>query len=395
MTAQPIVLPDRARTASALSSARSRRPFVALYTDSAEPSGLGAHMLTLADALADRCDFAFVCHDAPQALALIERAFRGGHEANVLPPGDRAWPTLRSWLQARRPDLFHVHAGVGWEGLAGPGLARRAGVSAVIRTEHLPDVLTDPDQRTDYAAMLADLDARICVSEAAARSFGSATDITVVRNGVVPVRGPRRTRAETRAALHIGPDQPVVLTVARFTPQKGHDLLLRAAEHVHAARPDAVFLWAGEGPTRPALQAEAGARGLEGVVRFLGDRGDAPELMAAADLFVLPSRFEGLPLALLEALHAALPTVATRVPGTAEIFDTDEAAELVPPEDADALAAAVLRVLNDPDLADELADRGRRLARRRFSARRMGDETFALYRRLLAHAQPRVAATLQ
>lgn len=142
------------------------KPFVALYVDSPEPSGMGAHMLALADELHARCDFAFVCHDWPGAHELAEQARRRGHEANVLPPSVHAWPVLKSWLSARKPDLFHVHAGIGWEGLTAPGLARQVGVPAVLRTEHLPDLLTDADQRADYAAMLDDLDGRVCVSQA-------------------------------------------------------------------------------------------------------------------------------------------------------------------------------------------------------------------------------------
>lgn len=180
-----------------------------------------------------------------------------------------------------------------------------------------------------------------------------------------------------------------------MTEQKGHATLLQAAADVVASRLDAVFLWVGDGPLRASLEADAARRGLSEHVRFLGRRDDVADLIAASDLFVLPSLFEGLPLAMLEALQAALPVVATRAPGTAEVFEPDEAAELVPPGDANALARAILRVMNDPDLADELADRGQRLARRHYTARRMGEETYALYRRLLSRAPLRVAPTLQ
>lgn len=378
-------------------SGAARRPFVTLYTDSAEPSGMGAHMLALADELSGRAELAFMCHDSEGGLDLAEAARRRGHEANVLPVGDGAWRLLGSWLRARRPDLFHVHAGIGWEGLAAPGLARRAGVRAVLRTEHLPDLLTDQAQRQAYADMLEDVDARICVSEASRESYAAAavSPLSVVRNGVPPPRRPRATRSATRRALDIDSDAATILTVARLTPQKGHAVLLDAARSVVRTRPDAVFLWVGEGVLHDALRLAIEGAGLSRNIRLLGVRDDVSELMAASDLFVLPSLFEGLPLALLEALQAGLPVVATTAPGTAEVFETDEAAELARPSDADALAAALLRVLNDPDLADELADRGQRLARRQFSAKRMGEETFALYARVLNQAAARRPVTLQ
>jgi len=390
--------PDALRVSSLGSAAAAkRRPFAALYTDSREPSGVGAHMLALADELARHCDLAFVCHEAPAALELTEAARRRGHEANVLPVGPTAWPVLGGWLRSRRPDLFHVHAGIGWEGTAAPGLARRAGVGAVLRTEHLPDLLTDLEQRADYAAMLQDVDARICVSEAARSSYqlGGPAPPTMIRNGVpAPLRAPRR-RADTRRALGLADGARAILTVARFAPQKGHAVLLQAATEVLRRRPEAVFLWVGEGALRPELERLAQANGLRDRVRFLGARDDVADLMAASDLFVLPSLFEGLPLALLEALQAELPVVATDAPGTAEVFEIDHAAELAPPGDAGALATAILRVLNDRDLADELADRGQRLVRRHFTARRMGEETLALYRGLLARTSARPPVTLQ
>lgn len=397
-------------TVESLFAGRRRRPFVAFYTDSAEPSGMGEHMLTLADEVSRAeaagsrsgrgVDVAFVCHDGERVREFAEAARRRGHEANVLPEGAAAWRALSAWLAARRPDLLHVHAGVGWEGLAAPGLARRAGVPAVLRTEHLPWVVADDAQVEDYRAHLADVDARLCVSEASRLSYAAAgcggqAPVSVVRNGIAPGRRPAWTREAGRLALGLRPEQRAVLTVARFTRQKGHDVLLEAARAVLAEAPEAVFLWVGDGPDRAELERRAAEAGLGRAVRFLGARADVPELTAASDLFVLPSRFEGLPLALLEAMQAGLPAVATLAPGTAEIFEHDQAAEVVPVDDAPALARAILRVLRDRDLADELIDRGQRLVRRRFSARRMGEETLTLYRRLLGAAPVRAVPVLQ
>ena len=109
-------------------------------------------------------------------------------------------------------------------------------------------------------------------------------------------------------------DRPIVLTVARLDPQKGHRYLLAAATEV----PEAVFALVGEGGERAALENQARTLGVAERVRFLGHRDDVPELLAACDLFVLPSLYEGLPLSVLEAMAAAKPVVATAIDGTTE-----------------------------------------------------------------------------
>ncbi|RIK39976.1 MAG: glycosyltransferase family 1 protein, partial [Chloroflexi bacterium] len=108
--------------------------------------------------------------------------------------------------------------------------------------------------------------------------------------------------------------QPVILTVARLDQQKGHPYLLEAATQV----PEASFVLAGDGPARAQLEEQSRALGLEHRVRFLGYRQDIPALLAGCDLFVLPSLYEGLPLAVLEAMAAGKPVIASAIPGTCE-----------------------------------------------------------------------------
>lgn len=166
-----------------------------------------------------------------------------------------------------------------------------------------------------------------------------------------PLPAPRRPRAQVRAELGAAPDRPLLLTVARLAGQKGLDVLLEAAGELGAREPAPLFAVAGGGPLRGPLQERIDAAGLP--VRLLGHRSDVAELLAAADAFVLPSRWEGPSLVVMEALRAGLPVVASRVGGIADLYE--ESALLVPPGDAAELARAVRRVLDEPGLAERLS----------------------------------------
>lgn len=358
------------------------RPRLCLATDSREPSGVGEHMLALAEALRHSFAIVLACPDGQRGDALLARAGRLGIGVKRLEDEEEA--TVR-WLRRRDFALLHVHAGVGWEGHGLAAAGRLAAVPRIVRTEHLPDVITDPAQRRQHAEGIALVDRIVCVSAAAAASFaaaGIAADrLAVIRNGLGP-RAPSRPRAAVRAALGVDASQPVVLTAARFTPQKDHAVLIDAVPAVWVAHP-ALRVWlAGHGPLEDDLRGRVEQRGLAAVVQFLGQRDDVPDLLAAADLFVLPSRFEGLPLAALEAMAAALPVVATRVGGTDEAVLDGVTGRLVPPGDPEALGAAIAASLSRPDEAARLGAAGRERFDGAFTASRMADETARLYETL-------------
>ena len=157
-----------------------------------------------------------------------------------------------AWLGDIAADLLHVHAGIAWEGHALAAAGRAAGVP-VIRTEHLPYVLTDERQKQDHLLWIGLLDHTIFVSKATCESYrrvgASTVQCTTIQNGVMtPV--PARSRAQTRVALHIPEDHLVVLTVARFTPQKGHSHLIKAVKQVLQAGGALRLLLVGDGPER-------------------------------------------------------------------------------------------------------------------------------------------------
>jgi glycosyltransferase involved in cell wall biosynthesis len=147
-----------------------------------------------------------------------------------------------------------------------------------------------------------------------------------------------------------------VLAVGRLVEQKNHALAIAALAEV----PKATLAIAGDGPLHPELERLAAEHGVAGRVRFLGVRPDARALMGAADVVVMPSRWEGLSLSALEALASGTPLVATDVRGLRELV-TDGREALLVPEEPEALAAALRRVLDDPELARRLAVAGRRV----------------------------------
>ncbi|MFI0847128.1 glycosyltransferase [Mesorhizobium sp. IMUNJ 23232] len=350
----------------------SDRPLIALATDSAVPSGVGEHMLTLARALSPTHDIALVFPPNDDAARFISRGSEAGFETVRL---DDAFA---GWLKTLRPAILHVHAGIGWEGHDLVEAGWNVGIP-VVRTEHLPYLLTDPDQKSRHriAANLADT--LVVVSDAAAESYlaeGFAHTLTI-RNGIdTPVA--RRTRSQTRAALAIADESQIVITVARFTAQKGHACLLRAAEEVTRELQHVVFLLVGDGPDREAMKILATSLELSNVA-FLGKRTDVPDLLAAADLFVLPSLFEGLPLAVLEAMALALPVVATRIGGTIEALGSDHPF-LVSAGEPSPLAAAIVAALASGATSQAVGYTERKRFEERFTATRMGQETASLYR---------------
>jgi glycosyltransferase involved in cell wall biosynthesis len=169
-------------------------------------------------------------------------------------------------------------------------------------------------------------------------------DPVVIPNAVFP-RPARVGRAEVRATLGISPGTPVALCVARLEPQKRHDILLDAWDLLGG---DAVLLLAGDGGLRAELTRQVAARGLTDRVRFLGNRDDVPDLLAAADVTVLTSDWEGMPVAVLESLAAGRPVVASDVDGVRAAVG--DGGIVVPRRDPVATALALCALLFDVDL---------------------------------------------
>jgi len=211
----------------------------------------------------------------------------------------------------------------------------------------------------------------VFVSESIALPFrrafpDAAGKMAVVHEGIEPsLFAARDAGAGFRATLGIEPGQPLVGTLGRFTPWKGQDDFLRAAAQVAAKHPEARFLVVGDCLSSPAeraadetyrdnLHALASSLGISAKVIFTGFREDVPAVMNALDVFVLPSHEEPFGIVVLEAMAAARPIVATAAGGVPDIVRDGREALLVPPRDAEAMAAAIHRLLAEPDLAAAL-----------------------------------------
>lgn len=367
---------------------------ICFFTDSLEPSGVGMHLLNLMRWLDPaRFQMSLVCPDTEGGRRLMARAARLGAEVHPLTVRDRrdgeSIERLERLLRAEGAGIFHSQVGISWEGLLGLRLAHQAGVPVRVVTEHLPYLLTHPGQMAEHRETLRLADRVITVSEGSRRTFLDRgyppEQFVCIHNGIeLPPRRPPDATGRVRQELGLGTEAPLLLTVARLTPQKGHDLLLAAAPQLLARYPEACLAWVGEGPERPALERRARELGVAGCVRFLGHRDDVPALMAAADLFVLPSRFEGHPLVVLEALAQELAVVGTRVCGLEEAVVDGEDGLLVEPGRPDQLAAAILALLPDRARRRRMGRAGRARVVELFQARRMARTTMALYEELLA-----------
>jgi glycosyltransferase involved in cell wall biosynthesis len=175
-----------------------------------------------------------------------------------------------------------------------------------------------------------------------------------------------------------------VTTVGRLTAIKQHSLFLDAAALVSVAAPKTEFLVVGDGELRAPLEAQARALGIAERVRFLGWRRDLATIYGATDIFLLTSRNEGTPVALIESLAAGVPGVSTEVGGIRDVITGDEVGLVAPFGDARALAEQVLALAADAARRRRMGEAGRRSVTARFSLDRLVDDVDALYRRLLA-----------
>lgn len=202
------------------------------------------------------------------------------------------------------------------------------------------------------------------------------TIVNGIEGGRYAARG---QRAAVRAALGIADDALVIGFASRLAEQKGVPFLLEASVGLAARFPGLHVLIAGAGELDAELRARSSALGLDGTVRFLGERLDVAELVQAFDVFVLPSLWEGLPMVILEAMAIGCPIVATAVGGVPHALEHDVSAWLVPPSDVHALESGLATVLSDAAQRARFSSNARRRFDERYSAERMAREYESLY----------------
>jgi glycosyltransferase involved in cell wall biosynthesis len=339
-----------------------------------------------------------------QVLELMRRQKRRGHDPRLAAPGSGALasrarsegfavhdvPMRGTWdlgsvlaiarlHRSLRPDIVHWHAARAHALGAMASLLAPGPVRVLSRRVDFP-VRRSPGSRLLWSLPIEGIAAiSEGVKEALARSGVEPSRVRVVPSGIDlrPFEAPV-DRAALRTGMGVAAEEVLALQVAALAPHKSQSDLLRAAS-IACPRVPALRIWiAGEGPLRATLEAEHRASGLGTSVRFLGFREDVNDLLAAADLLVVSSYLEGMGTSTLDAMAAGLPVVATRVGGIPEIVADGETGLLVPPRDPEALAAAIVRLAEDPALRRRLAEGGKRRVRE-FSADRTEERMNELY----------------
>ena len=318
--------------------------------------------------------------------------------------GERAYAAIlgRLWglVSAARPDVLHTHLlkADAYGAVAG----RFGGARATISSKHNDEA---PLRRRPVALLhgwLSRLDDRVIVlSDHVGRYVTTvgrvpAHKVRRVYYGIDlnrPIALAHSAVRGIRRELDLPPEGPFLLCVGRLDPQKGHLTLLDSMARILQREPDArLVLVGGAQQAEPdyvaALRTRAAAGDLVGKVVFAGERTDVPRLMAACDVFVLTSEWEGFGLVLVEAMAAGKPVVATRVSGIPEVVLDRETGILVPSRNPEALATAVLKLLADPAEQRRLGTNGYHRVHTYFTADRMVDETIAIYREALAGRHP-------
>ena len=291
-------------------------------------------------------------------------------------------------------DLVHTHSSKA--GIIGRVAARAAGVRCAVHTVHgwsFNDVQPVPTRRAyvELERAAARMTGRIvCVSDAdrvkgLALGIGETSQYRVVRSGIDPTLYLPRAgvRQRVRSALGFADSDVVVGSIANFKPQKAPLDFVEAARLARLRSPHLKFFLAGDGEMREHVTRAIDAAGLRGAISLLGWRQDVPDLLAASDIFLLTSLFEGLPRAVLQAMAASVPIVATDTGGTSEVVVDGVTGFLVPPSDPGAAAAALLRLASEPDTRRSFGEAGRMKLGAEFDIRLMVPTLEAIYDELL------------
>jgi glycosyltransferase involved in cell wall biosynthesis len=284
-------------------------------------------------------------------------------------------------------DFQVLHAHDLWANLLAVPAARLAGTPVVISSRrYLADLDWYTPRRSKIMRLIYRLSTHVLANSKEIRRLLLERDglprekIHVIHNAVDCDQFVHAQQNKNKLFPGLNETAKLIAVVANMhSSAKGHERLIAAARIVCRQAPQAAFLLIGDGQERPRLEQEAEAAGLKKNLLFLGQRQDIPELLACCDLSVVPSESEGLPNALLEAMAAGLPVVATQVGGIPEVVETGVTGLLVPSGDPDALANAILLVLQDSTLATRLARAGQARMRTHFSFERLTAELEDLY----------------
>lgn len=385
---------DRALT-SAVTPPRPLRRKVFYLVDSLNVGGTETQAVELALRLpASEYEIVMGCLRAEGPL--LERlkgsavSVREFHPAGGLDSPAGLWQVVRlaAYLRREKCDVVHTHDL--WSNLMGVTAARLAGVPAIISSRRdLAHFDWYQGKRRHWLRRIQNLSGVVLANATPIRDALVAEDrfapekLRVIHNGVDTAKFQRAKRDRARLFPDMSNERLVVLVGNMHSDVKGHPWLIAAVPAVVREFPEVRFVLAGDGELRPQFEALAAKLGLASKFMFLGRRSDVPDILASCDIAVLPSRAEGLPNAVLEYMAAGLPTIASRVGGNAELVQDGVTGLLVPGENADALAEALLRLLRNPRQAQQIGSEGQRFAVENFSFERLIREVDELYTELL------------
>lgn len=308
----------------------------------------------------------------------------------------KAGKTIRaisSILRDQRIDILHTHGGVA--GLFGRWAAHKCKTPVIVHTLHGIHYLHYRNPLLKFLGILLE------------RSFSSFTDslifvsdgdrdkgqryrlapsekMVVIKNGI-DFSDYQKIKVNNKVnrikELNLESSRSIVGTVARLHRQKGLIYLIKAAKKIVQIFPEVKILIIGEGPLREKLERRTNRLGLEKRVSFLGERKDIPELLSLLDVFILPSLWEGLPFALIEAAALEKPVVATEVDGIREVIRDRDTGFLVPPKNPESLAQAVISMLQNRESASHIGKKLKKEICHQYTLSRMVEETQNLYLR--------------
>lgn len=369
------------------------RPLTVAYvTNALVRGGAEEHVLTLLRGL-DRARFRALLVCTPETRAKLDGDVPADVEVVPLSlrrPRDLG-PALRllRLLRARQVDVLHAHQF--YSSLFASPVAWLARVPVIVETPHVREHWRKGWLKSRYVIDRVAgrfVDHYIAVSRANAAYLVHekglpAAKVTVIANGCDVDRfdPAHRPPPGLRRSLGFGETDPVLLVIGRLEPQKGHAVLIEALPLVRRRFPNVRLVCLGEGGLLGALEAQVAAAGLQPAVRFVGFQAAVADWLALADLTVLPSYYEGLPLAAIESLAAGRPVVATAVDGTPEVVVHEKTGLTVPPGDPVRLAEALCRALGDPLWRQTLGRAGRAWVLERFRQERQVRETEQFYLR--------------
>ena len=307
----------------------------------------------------------------------------------VLALGRRSTLDLLAWrplVSLLRDGVDVVHTHMFGSNVWGTVLGRLSGVPVVVAHEHTWSFQGRPLRRfLDRELVARWADVFVAVSGEDRRKMIEVEGVDPAKIRLIPNGIPSPANgagADVRTELGIEPGAPVLGVVCELRAQKALEVLFEAAALLLVEFPTLKVLVAGDGPERARLEEGARRLGVADTVLFLGIRRDVPAVLAAVDVAVLSSDYEGSPLSVMEYMAAAKPVVSTRVGGVPELVQEDVHGLLVEPRDPEALAEAVARLLRDPALAKRLGAEGRKRQQREFSLEAMVGRIEDLYEEL-------------